>query len=215
MGYRKKGEENPIIKCACGCGKTFKKFAKDGKPRKFLQGHKTKMTVAEYLEATKKRFWAKVAKKGKDECWEWLSVTSHDGYGRLWFRGRFSGAHRFSWMIHNETIPAGLYVLHKCDNPICVNPNHLFLGTNTDNMRDRVSKIGWQRTFVKLSAEQVTAIRHRYETEETSSRKLGKEYGVSKTQILRIVNGISRYHVRNGIDYGYGFVAIKKGGSTI
>ena len=168
------------------------------------------MTTAEYFEAAKKRFWAKVDKRGKNECWEWLSVTTHDGYGRIWFHEKFMGAHRFSWMIHHDSGPGELCVCHTCDNPICVNPNHLFLGTITDNMQDRISKTGWQRTFVKLSAEEVTAIRHRYEKEIISSRKLGTEYGVSHVQILRIIKRISRRHVRNGIDYGYGFIANEK-----
>lgn len=210
MDRRRKGEENPTIECACGCGEKLKKYSKEGKIRKCLRGHKIATTTAKYFEAAKKRFWAKVDKRGKNECWEWLSVTSHDGYGRIWFHKRFMGAHRFSWMIHNNSEPGQLCVCHRCDNPICVNPNHLFLGTSTDNMQDRISKTGWQKTSVKLSAEEVVDIRHRYEKETISSRKLGKEYGVSKTQILRIIKGSSRRHVRNGIDYGYGFITNEK-----
>lgn len=88
------------------------------------------------------RFWPKVAKRGPDECWEWTASRTPQGYGKI---GRRKGespaiASRVSWEMHNGPIPDGLHVLHRCDNPPCVNPAHLFLGTNADNQRDMRAK---------------------------------------------------------------------------
>jgi hypothetical protein len=88
------------------------------------------------------RFWAKVEKM-PDGCWVWQAARSVSGYGLLAPSGGVRGdrrAHRVSWELHNGPIPAGLWVLHSCDNPPCVNPDHLFLGTRSDNMRDCASK---------------------------------------------------------------------------
>lgn len=93
------------------------------------------MTLAE-------RFWAKVRKsKG---CWEWTGAKQHNGYGFIHTGGhvirRPLRAHRASWELHYGPIPAGLWVLHRCDNPSCVRPDHLFLGSRSDNMKDCAAK---------------------------------------------------------------------------
>lgn len=75
-----------------------------------------------------------------ESCWLWRGAVDTAGYGDCWFRGRTTGAHRVSWQIFRGEIPDGLFVLHKCDNPICVNPDHLFLGTHSDNMQDASAK---------------------------------------------------------------------------
>lgn len=87
------------------------------------------------------RFWAKVA-KSKRGCWEWTGSLSAAGYGQL-FSGRGMNphrAHRLSWTLHFGPIPNGLFVCHACDNPKCVRPGHLFLGTHVANMRDCANK---------------------------------------------------------------------------
>ena len=75
-----------------------------------------------------------------DQCWLWLAGKNKDGYGKVKIHGRSLQAHRVSWEIHHGPIPAGLNVLHRCDNPACVNPAHLFVGTALDNNRDRDAK---------------------------------------------------------------------------
>ncbi len=88
-----------------------------------------------------KRFWAAVLKT--NTCWLWQNVLDKDGYGKINYPGPKAGyerAHRYSWELHYGSIPEGMQVLHNCDNPLCVNPGHLFLGTNVDNAADRVSK---------------------------------------------------------------------------
>lgn len=109
-----------------------------GEIRRNLQGHRRKMhgwsspTVDE-------RFWAKVDRRGDDECWEWQAHTDRGGYGQFSpERSRQVAAHRWSLASHTgKSIPQGMFVLHSCDNPACVNPAHLRLGDHADNMRDR------------------------------------------------------------------------------
>ena len=82
------------------------------------------------------RFWSKVNKLGRLECWNWLAGINNGGYGVFYFEGAFYPAHRFSWLLNNS-IPVGLLVLHVCGNSKCVNPIHLYCGTHKDNGEDR------------------------------------------------------------------------------
>lgn len=83
------------------------------------------------------RFWKHVNKRVSDNgCWIFEGLRHEDGYGKVFSGSKYVGAHRYSWMYHKGGIPDGLSVLHKCDNPPCVNPDHLFLGTQLDNILD-------------------------------------------------------------------------------
>src|SRR5262245_25727439 len=86
------------------------------------------------------RFWNKVDKKSDNECWEWKSARTKRGYGKWTFENKTMNAHRFAYQLIHSPQPSNLYVCHKCDNPPCCNPSHLFLGTPLENIRDMISK---------------------------------------------------------------------------
>jgi len=144
-----------------------------------------------------KRFWDKVNKT--DDCWIWTAAIDDGGYGHFWLNNKIEKAHRVSWIIHNGPIQDDkLRVCHKCDNPPCVRPDHLFLGTDKDNSRDCIDKgrrlhlIGENATNVKLTDQEVEKIRNMYLTKQYTQRELGSLFGVSQSQIYMIVNNKSR-----------------------
>lgn len=150
------------------------------------------------------RFWALVNKA--PSCWLWTAYRSKAGYGRFGFSIHPQGqshikswkscfAHRYSWQFHNGPIPPGLNVLHHCDTPACVNPEHLFLGTQKDNADDMMAKgrgngqlpTGENHPDAKLSVEQVLEVRSLAEA-GWSIRALGRRFGVNSSTIVRIKN---------------------------
>lgn len=138
------------------------------------------------------RFWSKVDKS--HDCWEWTAHRTHDGYGRFTLRhGVPRMAHRVAYELTHGTIPDGLLVCHRCDNPACVRPAHLFLGTNNDNMRDMVAKgrghAGIRNIRAKLTPTQVKEIRTRATGKWGEQSRLGREYGVDHSTIARIIKG--------------------------
>ena len=155
----------------------------------------------------KERFWAKVDRRGPDDCWEWTAGCV-SGYGAIrssshanGIRGTMLKAPRVSWELHRGPNPNGLHVCHHCDNPPCVNPAHLFLGTPADNARDRDSKKrrrqpkGGLNGRAKLSELDVKAMRFFYSMGSVSAREVGHMFGVSKTTSHEIMRGEKWSHV--------------------
>lgn len=139
------------------------------------------------------RFWRKV-RRCANGCWIWRAARIQDGYGTLSRGGVTVLAHRFSYELNVGPIPAGLHVLHRCDTPACVNPAHLFLGTNADNQRDKSVKgraakgLGEANTNAKLSRKQVQAIRRAYAKGGVTQSELGAQYNVCESSISYAVN---------------------------
>lgn len=142
----------------------------------------------------KERFFSKV-RKSKDGCWEWIGAKSR-GYGQILAFGKVQMAPRVSYVIHLGKIPDGLLVCHKCDNPSCVNPDHLFLGTDSDNTSDCVRKgrhkgpKGSNHPLAKLTDNDALQIKNFYSGGVTVTN-LSKRYDVDRKVIYNIINGIS------------------------
>lgn len=152
------------------------------------------------LKGVAVRFWKMVDVRSPDECWEWLGSKLLNGYGQMGVPGRRpEGAHRISFVINKGPIPPGQFVLHHCDNKSCVNPKHLFLGTQADNVSDAKKKnrlsVGERHCISKLTDKSVRLIRADYETGNFSQSQLGKKYKVSSGNIGYITRRHTWRHV--------------------
>lgn len=206
---------NPVITSICTiqgcdnrhnangfCHKHYNRWKRHGDPL-FTKHAVVFGTVSE-------RFWAKVDKS--KECWEWTARRTRQGYGQFVIdRGgakwRTEMAHRVSWELAHGKIPNGMLVCHKCDNPPCVNPDHLFLGSTKENARDRENKgrgvdlstvrhaRGEETNNAKLTDKAVREIRERYKAGGVTQTQLAKEYGVNQTKISDVVNYRTWKHV--------------------
>lgn len=147
-------------------------------------------------------FWER-ASRPAGGCWEWQFSLDTHGYGHMWIEGRLRLAHRVAWELEHGSIPEGMFVCHRCDNRKCVRPDHLFLGTHTDNMRDMSRKgrshaprpqppgthAGEANGRAKLTANDARMIRTLYAAGDTTHVRLAAEYGVAFSTIARIVDG--------------------------
>lgn len=140
-------------------------------------------------------------------CWIWLATTDprsdHMSYGKFWINDlkKSIGAHRASWNIYMGPIPSGMIVLHRCDVPCCVNPNHLFLGTNKDNTKDmmtkgrdwlcRQSRRGGRSNFSKLTTEKVIEIRR----DNRPQREIAFDFGITQSAVSLIKRRKNWKHV--------------------
>lgn len=138
-------------------------------------------------------FWRHVNKDNDGGCWLWTGGAKGQGnYGCAWWNGRQWLAHRLAYTLLCGSIPTGLYVLHVCDVPRCVNPDHLRLGTPRDNMQDACCKgrqaRGERQGHAILAARQVAAMRQRYAQGDVSQSQLAREYGIAPSHVWQIVN---------------------------
>lgn len=128
-------------------------------------------------------------------CWVWTACRSRDGYGVM----NVGLAHRFSWKAFRGPIPKSMYVLHKCDNPSCVNPDHLFIGTQFDNMRDMKAKgreayrKGEHHPRAKLTEQQAISIIH----DPREHKVIAREYGIRSTHVGKIKRGVMWPHLHS------------------
>lgn len=151
------------------------------------------------MKSELERFEDKYIPEPNSGCWLWTASCYPNGYG-VFNSPRGNYAHRNSWVFYRGGIPNGMQVLHRCDNPICVNPDHLFLGTQADNIRDmdkkgrraRVGPQGERAPSAKLTEDQVRAIR----SDERSRNVVAVEYGVRKSAIYKIRRRATWRHVQ-------------------
>jgi hypothetical protein len=148
-----------------------------------------------------KAFWDRVEKGAEAACWNWTGLLqqSHKNptpYGVLGWKGKHSRAHRVAYALVNGDIPEGMMVLHACDNTLCCNPEHLYLGDHAQNMKDMVTRrrrkgvgVGEENGRSKLTREQAEAIRSIYAAGGVSQDAIGELYGVSQYAISQIILG--------------------------
>lgn len=176
--------------CQCGCGT----------PIKIMAHHHTSMGIARYINGhgkttkgyyynTLEDFWNKVNKEADGGCWEWTG-SKILGYGSFYYRGKRRKCHRLSYRIHYGNCK-GMDVCHRCDNPACVNPDHLFLGTHQDNMTDAKVKL---RMAKKYTSEQVLKIVELVDR-GMNRKEAAREVGMSHALAVQIMNGWVWGHV--------------------
>ncbi len=177
--------KNEIIKCACSCGKDLFKFDSKKRTRKFIHGHHNKIRHQNLWM----RFIDKIDVDKTTGCWNWIGAKQRFGYGTILDGKKYLKAHRLSYEKFISPIPKsneslhGTCVCHKCDNPSCVNPEHLFLGTQKENIKDMTLKN--RNGNLKLTRKQKEEIKELLESGRTSN-SLAREYNVAPCTIHRI-----------------------------
>lgn len=168
-----------------------------------LQGKE--MILNQMIDYASRRFVEKFSVLTVDECWQWEGANDTCGYGNVTINGRNKKAHRVAWESVNGQIPEGMYICHRCDNPGCVNPTHLFIGTQKDNMRDMKNKgrrkgiipnwktspvkTGEKNANAKLSYKKAEEIRSLYNSGDKTMVLLASMYGVNRNLISKVVRG--------------------------
>jgi len=137
------------------------------------------------------RFWNKVEITDLVDCWNWTSYQNKFGYGRINVGGKIKYSHRIAWRLVYGEIPNGQFVCHKCDNPSCNNPNHLFLGTMQDNTIDMVRK---GRAGRILTKEQVLSMRSLHAS-GMNCKQLSTQFNTEISNVYRIVNRNRWQHI--------------------
>jgi hypothetical protein len=150
----------------------------------------------QYMKIPVEDRFHKFVEKDKNGCWNWTGKTRKDGYGTIVYNGKETRAHRVSLILKGYVLNRSIKVCHNCDNPKCVNPDHLFLGTQKDNIKDMFKKHrnsayfdkGVKNPNAKLTQEQVNEIRNKYIPYKYSTNRLAKEYGLCQQNIWKIIN---------------------------
>lgn len=149
--------------------------------------------IVSLTEIERRRFFQKIKKT--DGCWLWTGSKTEWGYGRVWLNRKFYQANRVSFAIHKHPVPKNKLVCHSCDNPSCVNPDHLFVGSDNDNWQDCRQKRrnrhprGEEHGRVRLTTEQVMEIKRDYAPRKMPKRVFAEKFGVSVSCIQHIVRG--------------------------
>jgi len=138
----------------------------------------------------KERFEAKVDKYG--DCWIWTGSRTSLGYGHIVFFGKVRAAHRVAWELAHGSSPGEMKVCHRCDNRACVNPDHLFLGTQSENVHDAIQK---KRFRAVLTEDSVRDIRRRHAAGGVSYNSLAREFGITNVAIRDAIKGHTWSHV--------------------
>lgn len=156
------------------------------------------MTILEWREPDL-RFWARVDRRGDDDCWMWKAGKINAGYGAFYFDGKQMLAHRYSFLRHNGPIGRGLDVCHRCDVRACVNPSHLFSGTRAENLQDAANKgrlpRGERHASSKLTDDVVRTIRNERMVYKLKLKDIAHRYGVSESYVCQISKNIYRRSV--------------------
>ena len=155
------------------------------------------------------KFWSKVDKKGDDDCWNWTGAKSSGGYGCIGIGGKILTASRVAYRFHYGVDPDTLDVCHTCDNRKCCNPNHLFLGTRYDNMRDMVNKgrnksfPGESHYYSKIKEEDVYTMRELNKLGLTYA-SIARLYNMTAVSVSGIVRGRSWKHLNRELNLQHG-----------
>jgi hypothetical protein len=153
-------------------------------------GRLERQPIFKIVRKMNKNFWAKVDKKGENECWNYLGYLNKFGYGITSYKGESFKAHRLAYILKNGNIPNGLVIMHKCDNRRCCNPSHLLAGTQVDNIMDMIKKgrNAHPTHPSKLSPKTMESIRSNFKGKYGEKFYLSKKYNVSPTTITKILN---------------------------
>lgn len=149
------------------------------------------------------RFVAQYIPEPNTGCWLWTGTAGPKGYGLIFYKTRQKTAHRVAWWLFRGEIPKPLWVLHRCDTPACCNPDHLYLGTQSQNARDAYHRgghrpppqLGEMAFKSKLTADKVREIRRLYAAKVAGQKRLAKQFGVKQASVSAIVNNRSWKHI--------------------
>ena len=195
--------------CECGCGmpaplasKTDSRTgAVKGQPQRYVRFHKHRKCQSVSVGSLPERFWSKVDIRGEDECWNWRAGMSQQGYGSVKIKRKNTQAHKVAFLLGGGVLTQQKpWVLHKCDNPSCCNPAHLFAGNVADNVKDMCQKernkwvVGERHGLSKLKKDDVLEIRS-LNASGIAYQSLATRFGVSKNAIWCVCTRRTWRHV--------------------